>query len=90
MAVDLADRSFWTELAPGLHIESLDATTRVNTFRFAPENVPAMQAAIRDDGYFRLGGLDLSPNLTLMVQAVRALDARGLAPVFAFLYDEFW
>jgi Phytanoyl-CoA dioxygenase (PhyH) len=86
-------RERWLSLAPGLHISespglgTADFTTSFTTGFVDP--TPDLVAKFRNDGYVQASA-DWGLDVKLMADAVRALSAAGLSPLFAFVYDEFW
>lgn len=87
---DLTDIEAWRRFAPRLHIceESL--------FRQAtPVEVPTVSSLptvdlIKREGYIHTSGVAWSVDIGLLAQTIRAISAAKLAPVFGFLFDEFW
>jgi hypothetical protein len=76
---------YWLALAPGLHIEDRSLLAGV-----AELELPAgLAGQFRQDGYAQ-GRADWGVDVRLMADAVRALCAANLSPLFACLYDEFW
>jgi hypothetical protein len=78
-------REQWLSLAPSLHIEE------PSLFQNTGELAPAfdLTAGFREDGYVQ-GKTDWGLDLDAMADAVRALSAANVSPLFAFVYDEFW
>ena len=81
----LLEREYWLALAPGLHIDNRSLFSDVAYLELNPASV----AQIKQEGYFQ-GSADWGLDVTLMADAVRALSAANLSPVFGYLYDEFW
>jgi hypothetical protein len=87
---DLTDPEAWRRFAPRLHIcdESL--------FRnVAPIGLPTISSIptadlIKREGYIHASDVPWSVDIGLLAQTARALSAAKLAPVFAFVFDEFW
>jgi hypothetical protein len=76
---------YWLALAPRLHIEDPSLLAGV-----AELDLPASLAGqLQHDGYAQ-GRADWGVDVRLMADAVRALCAANLSPLFACLYDEFW
>ena len=88
--VDLTQRGFWQEFAPALHIHDHRSVEVLNAITPSPDDITALRALMREEGYFHASGLTWQIDLAAMANTVRALDQAGLSPVFAFLYDEFW
>jgi hypothetical protein len=82
---ELHRRERWLALAPGLHIE--DASLLESVARL--ELPTGLAEQFRHDGYVQ-GRADWGLDIKLMDDAVRALSAASLSPLFAYLYDEFW
>ena len=83
------DRDFWLARAPGLHIGDDAVFRAAKPFRPGNEQAAELSARIKAEGYFQIAhktGLDLA----LMADTARRFSADGIAPVFAFLFDEFW
>jgi hypothetical protein len=83
------DRDFWLARAPGLHIGDDAVFRAAKPFRPGNEQAAELSARIKDEGYFQIAhntGLDLA----LMADTARRFSADGIAPAFAFLFDEFW
>jgi hypothetical protein len=79
------ERDYWRSLAPALHIEDRSLFENV-AFLELP---PGAAARFRDEGYLQ-GSADWGLDVKAMADAVRALSAASLSPLFACLYDEFW
>jgi Phytanoyl-CoA dioxygenase (PhyH) len=85
----LKDREGWLARAPGLHIGEDAVFRNTKAFRPGNEQTADLNARIREEGYFQIRH-DAGLNLSLMADTVRRFSARGISPVFAFLFDEFW
>ena len=88
-AQNFKDRNFWLARAPGLHIGDDQVFRNARAFRPGNEQAADLATRIRDEGYFQIAH-DTGLNLALMADTVRRFSADGIAPVFAFLFDEFW
>jgi hypothetical protein len=86
---DMTRREAWAALAPTLHIEDPDLL-RVSPLAFGEDRCAGLRARLRTEGYFQEGGNAWGADTSCLADTVRTLAARGLSPVFAFLYDEFW
>lgn len=90
VTADIARPEFWREFAPGLHVVDRRSAEAVRFVAPPEEQLAAIRAAVQEEGYFHASGVKWPVDVRLMAQTVRALDAAGLSPVFAFVYDEFW
>ena len=88
-AQQFKDRTFWLARAPGLHIGEDRIFREARAFRPGNEQAADLSARIKDEGYFQITH-DTGLDLALMADTVRRFSADGIAPVFAFLFDEFW
>ena len=87
---DLLQPGFWLNRQPELHIGDGSRVKNLDVLRFPPEQNSVLRELVRHEGYFHAQGANWGLDLPLMAQTVRALDAEGISPVFAFVYDEFW
>lgn len=87
---DLLSRDYWLSRAPDLHIASPERCAGLAPINFVPEQVPALHRLLVEEGYLQISFKDWQIDMARMAEVVRALDAEGLSPVFAFIYDEFW
>jgi len=86
----LRQRDFWRAFAPELHLEEPAAFSPISGVAFSQSDAQAMAELMRVEGYFQATGVGWQVDVARMADAVRRLDASGLSPAFAFLYDEFW
>ncbi|HEY2071593.1 MAG TPA: phytanoyl-CoA dioxygenase family protein [Rhizomicrobium sp.] len=86
---DLRKRDFWRDFAPDLHIADDAFLAPGNS---APDDARNAAAAsgIRNEGYTQLPGLAGGMDAPAMASVARRLSARGIDPVFVFVYDECW
>lgn len=89
-AADLTRPDFWRAFAPRLHVEDRRTVEALRFVTPSPEQLAALREQVRIEGYFHASNVPWPVDVALMAQTVRALDAAGLSPVFAFAYDEFW
>lgn len=86
-----ADESFWRALHPDLHISPFPLAAKLAGA--SPMSRPlaerCAQRMIRD-GYFDTPPIMQQARAARLAAVVGDLAARGIAPVFAFVYDEFW
>ena len=87
---DLGDPGFWRGFAPGLRVEDPRSVEALAAITPSAADMAAIRALMLEEGYFQASGIAWPMDVELMANTVRALDAAGLPPVFAFLYDEFW
>jgi hypothetical protein len=78
-------RERWLALAPALHIEELSVPGESGFLEPAAD----LARKFRDDGYVH-GSADWGVDTNAMADAIRALSAANLSPLFAFVYDELW
>ena len=90
LSVDtLMQGNFWQQFAPELHIQSPD-------YNQAP--MPSLQAdalqtiagLVRCEGYFQGTLTQWNTPCAAVTDVISRLNAAGLPPVFAFMYDEMW
>lgn len=86
----LENVEFWRSLLPGLHISN-------NALQQYCKMVSADEEAIRnagkcfaEDGYFLLDSILPLNTTNMLAGGVTNLVNRGILPVFAYLYDEYW
>lgn len=89
LSEQMRTREYWQLLAPGLHIEEKSILQNVAHLRFTSSEQMEMMNLLKEDGYFQ-STADWGLDLKLMADSARSLSGANLAPVFAFLYDEFW
>jgi hypothetical protein len=89
-ARDIGDPGFWRSFAPGLHVEDPRSVQALDAITPSAADMAAIRALVREEGYFHASDIAWPIDIARMAQTVRALDAAGLPPVFAFIYDEFW
>jgi len=87
---DLMHKEFWLSRAPELHIASPELCTGLSGVGLPAEQIPALHKVMLEEGYLQINVEDWQVDMAVMARTVRALDADGLSPVFAFVYDEFW
>ena len=87
---DLTDPAVWRRFAPELHV------CEKSTFLGAsPIELPSISSVptpelIKREGYIHASGVPWAVDIGLLAKTVRALSAAKLAPVFGFVFDEFW
>jgi hypothetical protein len=84
------DPTFWRRLAPSFHIDDAAHFQRCAAIALGDNRRELLMGHLRYDGYLQESGLDFGVDLDAMAGLVAALSAAGIAPVFAFLFDEFW
>jgi ectoine hydroxylase-related dioxygenase (phytanoyl-CoA dioxygenase family) len=85
----LLQPAFWQQFAPQLHIQAPD-------YQLAP--LPSLDAAsgeairglVKGEGYFQGTMTQWNSPLAAVTDCIARLNAAGLLPVFAFMYDEMW
>ena len=85
--------AFWTALCPELSIanQPLAELSDWGQSRSLDEETWATcQQTIAEDGYFAYDGWFDERQIDRMATCFLALEAQGIHPVFAFVYDEFW
>ena len=87
---DLGDGAFWREFAPRLNVANPRSVAALSAITPGAADMAAIRALVLEEGYFQASGITWPMDVGVMAETVRALDANGLPPVFAFLYDEFW
>ena len=89
-ADDMKSPAFWKSIAPGLHIADLSFLRDQQVLEPSVQDLHAGAELMRVEGYFQgsVGNWGADPKV--LADTVRALCARELSPVFAFIYDEFW
>ena len=87
---DIGDPGFWRSFAPGLSVEDPRSVQALEAITPSAADMAAIRALVREEGYFHAADIAWTIDIALMARTVRALDAAGLPPVFAFIYDEFW
>ncbi|MGE5539744.1 MAG: phytanoyl-CoA dioxygenase family protein [Gemmatimonas sp.] len=85
----LRDRTFWTSVAPGFHIEDRASFARVPLWEL-PAPAETIAAVLDREGYVHLPGAQGAAAAQQLSSAVRRLVDAGLPPVFAMVFDEFW
>jgi len=89
-ARDLGDPGFWRGFAPGLRVEDARSVEALAAITPSAADMAAIRALVVEEGYFQASNIAWPMDVAVMADTVRALDAAGLPPVFAFMYDEFW
>lgn len=87
---ELLQPDYWLKRQPALHIGDGSRVKNLDALSFPAEQNDALRQLVRHEGYFHAQGANWGVDLALMAKTVRALDADGISPVFAFVYDEFW
>jgi hypothetical protein len=88
-AKQITTPQFWRSLNPAFHVADLDFVKGASIIGVTPDQCRTMMTLLKQEGYLQ-ARLDWGLDLKAMADAVRALSAAELSPVFAFLYDEFW
>ena len=84
---------FWRDLCPQLSISTQPLAERSDWGQSRPlehETWKTCQQTMAEDGYFAYGGWFDQRQIDRMQACFDQLDANGIHPVFAFVYDEFW
>lgn len=86
-----ADESFWRALHPDLHISPFPLAAKLAGA--SPISGPVAERSAQrmiKDGYFDTPPIMSQARAARLAVVIGDLAARGIAPVFAFVYDEFW
>jgi len=89
-ADEFLSRDYWQSLAPALHIADERLLKDTAPIQFETVQITEFAQLLRREGYFQASNIDWAIDPKPMAEAVRALSAAELSPVFAYLYDEFW
>ena len=84
---------FWKELCPQLSISNEPLAERSDWGQSRPldsDSWATCQQTIAQDGYFAYDSWFDERQIDRMAKCFHQLDANGIHPVFAFVYDEFW
>jgi Phytanoyl-CoA dioxygenase (PhyH) len=87
---ELARPDFWRGFAPELHVADPSTVASLTAIQPPGDRADSLGRLINEEGYVQIKGMPLGAPAATLAQVVRRLDAAGLSPVFAFLYDEFW
>jgi hypothetical protein len=85
--------TFWKALCPKLSISNQPLAELSDWGQSRPldeETWTTCKQTIADDGYFAYQGWFDDGQIERMAKCFEELDAKGIHPVFAFVYDEFW
>ncbi|MEY2879805.1 MAG: hypothetical protein RLZZ15_2185 [Verrucomicrobiota bacterium] len=82
---EATDPEFWRTLRPDLTVGG-DATVP----DAAVADTGALLGQLRREGYFNARDVIDAGLVARLRGGIEALEARGIPPVFAFVYDEFW
>ena len=88
--VGFLERDAWIKLCPNLHIDDDSALGGFETFLIDEDTLKKLQNKMLVEGYVHMRSPEWNLPLEEMSQIVTRITQIGLAPVFAFVYDEFW
>jgi hypothetical protein len=88
LADRLADRSYWGNLAPALHLDG-SALSRQGT-NLSADRLDKLDRDLRRVGYYAADGVLPADDLRPILEVCAKLHRFGLPLVFAFVYDETW
>lgn len=86
---DLLHGGFWQQFAPQLHIEASNYT-QAPMPGLLPEIQQGIRELVRQEGYFQGHVSQWNTPFAAVTDVISRLNAVGLLPVFAFIYDEMW
>jgi hypothetical protein len=86
----IADAATWTRLAPDLHVGDDAFLLAVPPLALGDNHRADLMEQLRFDGYFHESDVGWALDAGRMAGIVRHLGELGIAPVFAFVFDEFW
>ncbi|MGQ3049064.1 MAG: phytanoyl-CoA dioxygenase family protein [Niveispirillum sp.] len=90
-AQDLVTPDFWLAINPDLHVMDLPFINATTPFNIGADLARKARELVVREGYFHLPGpIPWRLSIEAMRNAVGHLKDRGLSPVFAYAYDEFW
>ncbi|WP_151638865.1 phytanoyl-CoA dioxygenase family protein [Noviherbaspirillum aerium] len=85
------DEAFWRALNPDLHISAFPLAAKLAyASQVSPQQADQCTRRMLKDGYFETPPLISKAKAARLASVISDLVARGIAPVFAFIYDEFW
>ena len=84
------EKDAWSNLSPNLHVDDNSALEGFETFLVDEATLEALQQKILTEGYIHIQSPEWNLPLEGMSQVITRIVEIGLAPVFAFVYDEFW
>lgn len=82
---DATNPAFWRELCPGLTIEESRPTSSAQL-----DNLARLDALLRTEGYVNQPGVLAPADVARTGAGLERLFARGISPVFAWVYDDYW
>jgi hypothetical protein len=88
--LNVSDESFWRSLNPDLHITAFPLSDIAHHLKTDAAAAEQCTARIIKEGYFQAPALMSRKKAARLARLVAELHRRKIAPVFAFVYDEFW
>jgi hypothetical protein len=85
---DWHDPDFWRALLPDLPIEGRKGRRAAGGW--LPEDRDGLVARVRREGYLQFDPIGWPLAIEPLAQGVATLSARGIPPVFCYLYDGYW
>lgn len=88
----IQNTEFWRNLCPKLTVDESPMIDRFATLsrNLDEETWPLCKTLAREDGYFVYEQWFDSDWIGRLAEGFEILDQRGIHPVFAFVFDEFW
>jgi hypothetical protein len=83
------DEQFWQSLNPDLHISRFPLSD-IACYKTDAAIVEQCRSRILKEGYFQAPPVISREKAERLSRVVIDFDRRNIAPVFAFIYDEFW
>lgn len=86
----LGRAEFWRQLNPHLHITDQPFIVNETAYELAPETQTRVRQQMIEDGYFLTPPIIKDDETALLCNLALRLHQRGVMPLFAAMYDEFW
>src|SRR5690349_13483779 len=91
LLAEATSESFWRTLHPDLHISPFPLASKLaGVSPFTPPLAERCVQRMLRDGYFDTPPIMTPAKAARLASVISDLASRGIAPVFAFVYDEFW
>ncbi|MEX2451602.1 MAG: hypothetical protein WD407_12160 [Rhodospirillales bacterium] len=84
------DAAFWQGLAPDLHVCDPAFIGAQSQIAYGADILKTMETDLLEEGYTRFQPGDWNADIAALADFIGTIHSRGLLPVFAFIYDEYW
>lgn len=81
---------YWLELMPTLRITDTPFNSNLPAHELSPELQTRLRRQMIEDGYFQLPPILDEDETALLRNSIMQLHQKGIMPIFASVYDEYW